>query len=106
MLENIKSRSFRCLLGARRSLAAGKFINELSVRRVHYNATKLANQYPSIQKTDEKQYSKMCNLHKNENFNNFKKRIYIPEGVKLNFIHKMYKNFFAKNKKISEKPLK
>ena len=100
MLENIKSRSFRCLLGARRSPAAGKFINELSVRRVHYNATNPANQYPSRQKTDEKHLLKLCNLYKNVSFNNFKKRIYIPEGGKLNFMHKMYKKYFAKNKKI------
>ena len=42
-----KIKSFRYSWGTRCSLAAGNYINELSVRRVHYNATKLANQYLS-----------------------------------------------------------
>ena len=103
MLENIKSRSFRCLLGARRSLAAGNFINELSVRRVHYSATNPANQYPSRQKTDENEPLKLCNLYKNVSFGNFKKRIYILSGFKMNFMHKMYKKFFRKKQNNKQK---
>ena len=42
-----KIKSFRYSWGTRCSLAAGNYINELSVRRVHYNATNPANQYLS-----------------------------------------------------------
>ena len=57
----------------------------------------------TTKKTNEKKVQKLCKLHKNENFNRNRNKIYIKNGIKVYFIQKMHKNFFAKKQKNKQK---